>query len=146
MLRGYKFTLVMINSKLKLQLDVCSRVLQRNNLLEDFLDFVGTNEELQAYFKGTTIITRYGNYRTYKIEEIDFKLSPAATFDQRGEKVSFQQYFKKAYNADIYDLKQPLIKVLAQMKKQIKKNQNMEFKPQYIYLVPELVSLTGMKD
>lgn len=32
------------------------------------------------------------------------------------------------------------------MKKQIKKNQNMEFKPQYIYLVPELVSLTGMKD
>lgn len=66
-LRGYKFTLVMINSKLKLQLDVCSRVLQRNNLLEDFLDFVGTNEELQAYFKGTTIITRYGNYRTYKI-------------------------------------------------------------------------------
>jgi hypothetical protein len=42
-LRGYKFTLVMMNNELKLQLDVCSRVLQKNNLLEDFQDFVGSN-------------------------------------------------------------------------------------------------------
>lgn len=32
-LRGYKFTLAMINGALKLQLDVCSRVLQKTNLL-----------------------------------------------------------------------------------------------------------------
>jgi hypothetical protein len=50
--------------------------------------------------------------------------------------VSFQQYFKKAYNADIYDTKQPLLKVLAQVKKQINKNQSMEQKAEYIYLVP----------
>jgi len=60
--------------------------------------------------------------------------------------VTFQQYFKKAYNADIYDIKQPLIKVLAQVKKQIGKNQAMKLEQQFIYLVPELVSLTGMKD
>jgi hypothetical protein len=41
-LRGYKFTLLMINGNLKLQLDVCSRVLQRNNLQEDFLNYMGT--------------------------------------------------------------------------------------------------------
>lgn len=66
-LRGYKFTLVMVNNRLKLQLDVCSRVLQKNNLLEEFMNFVGSNEELQAFYQGATVITRYGNYRTYKI-------------------------------------------------------------------------------
>jgi hypothetical protein len=66
-LRGYKFTLVMINNKLKLQLDVCSRVLQKNNLLDDLMNFVGSKDELINYFKGATIITRYGNYRNYKI-------------------------------------------------------------------------------
>lgn len=60
--------------------------------------------------------------------------------------VSFQQYFKKAYNADIRDIKQPLIRVLSQVKKQINKKQNVQIEQQYIYLVPELVSLTGMKD
>lgn len=36
-LRGYKFTLMMLGGSLKLQLDVCSRVLQRRNLQEDLL-------------------------------------------------------------------------------------------------------------
>lgn len=60
--------------------------------------------------------------------------------------MSFQQYFKKAYNADIRDVKQPLIRVLSQVKKRINKKQDVQIEQEYIYLVPELVSLTGMKD
>ena len=66
-LRGYKFTLTMINNRLLLQLDVCSRVLQRNNLQEDLQDFCGSKEEQIHHFVGATVITRYGNYRTHKI-------------------------------------------------------------------------------
>ena len=79
-LRGYKFTLMMVRNRLLLQLDVCSRVLQRNNLQEDFLEFPGSKEELIHYFTGITVITRYGNYRTHKIEQIDYSLSPYSTF------------------------------------------------------------------
>ena len=43
-------------------------------------------------------------------------------------------------------MKQPLIKVISQVKKEIAKSQQMNVEKQYIYLVPELVSLTGMKD
>jgi hypothetical protein len=39
------------------------------------------------------------------------------------KKISFQKYFKKAYNADIYDLKQPLIRVLTKDKRQMTKTQ-----------------------
>ena len=66
-LRGHKFTLIMLNHQMTLQLDVCSRVLQRKLLHEDFLDFDGSRHELIDHFVGTTVITRYGNYRTYKI-------------------------------------------------------------------------------
>lgn len=93
------------------------------------------------------MITRYGNYRTHKIEEIDFSLSPYSTFDCKGTPITYAQYFKKAYNADISDMKQPLIKVQSsRAKKFIGKNQQVTEYIQYIYLVPELVSLTGMKD
>jgi aubergine-like protein len=51
----------------------------------------------------------YGNYRTYKIEAFDYKRGPQSTFDKNGEKVTFKEYFKKAYNVSIKDNDQPLI-------------------------------------
>ena len=95
---------------------------------------------------GATVITRYGNYRTHKIEQIDFNLSPLSEFECKGTKINFKDYFRKAYGAEILDMKQPLIKVQSKIKRFIGKDQKINEDREYIYLVPELVSMTGMRD
>lgn len=37
---------------------------------------------------GSTIITHY-NHKTYKIDDVDFSLSPLSTFNQNGNEVNF---------------------------------------------------------
>lgn len=40
-------------------------------------------EEIESALKGTTVVTRY-NQRTYKVERVDFSMSPETTFDKSG--------------------------------------------------------------
>jgi aubergine-like protein len=48
------------------------------------LDF---QEECVEALKGTTVVTRY-NQRTYKVERVDFSMSPETTFDKSGTQVT----------------------------------------------------------
>lgn len=79
-LRGFKLTLTPLDKTIYLQIDVCSRVLQKRNLLEIFNGHA--RDDNKAEFEGSTIITKYGRYRTYKIEEIDYNMSPMTKFSQ----------------------------------------------------------------
>jgi len=45
-------------------------------------------EEIMAAICGCTVITRYNN-KTYKIEDIDYSLTPLSTFKQQDSEVSF---------------------------------------------------------
>ena len=65
MLRGYRFTLTPLYGEICLQLDVCSRVIQSESLLNMF--YSDKNKNIEA-FKGATIVTKYGTMKTYKIE------------------------------------------------------------------------------
>ena len=49
---------------------------------------------------GQTIITRYGNYRTYKIEEILKNVSPLTYFyyNKAGKEITYREYFKNCYS------------------------------------------------
>ena len=88
---------------------------------------------------------KYGNLKIYKIEEIDKKLSPKSTFydNKEGKDLTYIEYFKTRYGVSIKNEGQPLIKVLADRK--FNKSKNPQDK-QYIYLVPEMVCLTGLTD
>lgn len=77
-LKGFRFTLSKLNSGLYLQVDVCSRVLQKMNLLEIFNG--KSIDENKSKFEGVTIVSNYGIFRTYKIEKIDQTLSPISKF------------------------------------------------------------------
>lgn len=81
-------------------------------------------------------MTRYGNYKTYSIEDIDFTKSPCSTFDYQGEQKTFEFYFRKAYSIEISERNQPLIKVKAPLKKTISKKQQMTIEESYIFLIP----------
>jgi len=47
-----------------------------------------SKQEIMAALCGSTIITHY-NRKTYRIDDIDFTMTPLSTFDQRGNEVSF---------------------------------------------------------
>lgn len=48
-------------------------------------------EEIMTQFCGATIITHY-NKKTYRIDDIDFNLSPLSTFLKNGSEVSYFSY------------------------------------------------------
>jgi hypothetical protein len=44
-------------------------------------------------------MANYGNYRMYRITEIDYNMTPKSTFqNDAGEKISFAEYYQKTYN------------------------------------------------
>jgi aubergine-like protein len=55
------------------------------------------------------VLAPYGNYRTYKIEGIDYNKSPASTFEKNGQEITFRDYYKKAYGYPVREDDQPLI-------------------------------------
>lgn len=77
---------------------------------------------------------RYNN-RTYRIDRVDWELSPESIFEKRsGEQLTYQEYYAKAYNKTLSDLEQPLLVHCAKKKGR---------EDQLIYLVPELCCMTG---
>jgi aubergine-like protein len=91
------------------------------------------------------VLAPYGNYRTYKIEGIDYEKNANSTFDKNGVDVTFRDYYKKAYGVTVREIDQPLI-VTSIKKKMFGKGGLMEEIVEQIYILPELVYLTGMTD
>lgn len=66
--------------------------------------------EMKKALIGSTILTSY-NKRTYKVDDIDFNLSPKDTFTidavQEGEEAkvtTYAEYFKSKYDAQVNEL------------------------------------------
>jgi len=47
-----------------------------------------TKQEIMAALCGSTIITHY-NRKTYRIDDVDFTMTPLSTFEKNGTQVSF---------------------------------------------------------
>ena len=108
-----------------------------------------------------TVLTIYGSLRTYRIKSIDYDADPRKTsFNiKEGDQIktiTIEEYYKRQYNVKIRDPKQPLL--IAEKKTKIKKlpkcksnkdsnekdkNQNDIQEEPTIYLVPELLFITG---
>ena len=114
-------------------------------------------EEIKAYFKyHKTVLTIYGSLRTYKISDIDFDKNPVNTTiaykdkDGRINTISLINYYKNQYLIDIKDKNQPLIIAENNFNKNQKlssSNSSNQSQANYnIYLIPELVYLTGIEE
>jgi aubergine-like protein len=88
---------------------------------------------------GSIVMTRYNN-KTYRIDDIDWRRNPTATFETRKGTTSFIDYYRDAYNIDIKDREQPL---LVSMPKKRDQRRGMEGP---ILLIPELCYCTGLSD
>ena len=74
------------------------------------------------------------NKKCYKVERIEFGMSPETTFDKNGTQVSYSEYYKTRYNQNVTDNNQPLL---------INKDRKTGNE---VALVPELCQLTGLSD
>ena len=120
----------------------------RNKLREQNYSEKDILEEIRDYFrKHKTVLTIYSMH-SYRIQDINFEQNPCNTDitykDKDGLKTTIHliNYYKIQYNINIKDKNQPLI--IAE--NNFQKNQTLNDKIYNIYLVPELVYLTGLEE
>lgn len=94
------------------------------------------------------VITRYGNFRTYKVLNVDFSKSPSTKFVpcNQSEETTYVEYYKKHYDVDIMIKNQPLLHIVTKTEKIKRKGDVTEKVIHEGYLIPELVSLVGLSD
>ena len=108
-------------------------------------------DKINEYFsRHRTVLTTYGSLKPYRIQEITFDKTPENTnisfmdINKKKVNISLINYYETQYHINIQDRKQPLI--IAQKPKNFK-NKNLLSDQEYIiYLVPELVYITGNED
>merc|ERR1712048_1339663 len=138
---GFDARMIMKEQGALLNVDVAFRVVRTDSLL-DYMNQVRDKAEqrnkdwqeaLEDAIVGSTVVTRY-NQKTYRVERIDFSMSPETTFDKEGTQVSYAQYYKEKYQENINDSNQPLL---------INKDRKTGVE---IALIPELCQLTGLTE
>jgi len=118
----------------KILIDFSSRIL-RTDSAKFYLDQCQSTQQAREMLEGRTVVSSYGNYRMWRIDAVDFSRNPrSATFLENDKKISLADYFKKKYNIQIQDMKQPLLV-------NIDRRNGKES-----LLVPELVQMTGLDD
>ena len=122
-------------------MDVAFRVVRTDSVLEyisqlrDKAEQKGHDwqEAVSEGLVGCTVVTRY-NQKTYKVDRVDYGMSPETTFDKQGTQTSYSEYYKSKYNENIGDPNQPLL---------INKDRKTGNE---VALIPELCQLTGLTD
>ena len=100
-----------------------------------------------------TVLTTYGSFRAYRIERIDFEKSPINTdcnikTPEGIKTVTLYNYYDKQYRIKIKDKEQPLLVAESKIKGKnlLTDNENKTITPPVIYLIPELVYITGLEN
>ena len=107
--------------------------------------------EIKNYFKKhKTVLTVY-SLRAYKIQDINFDKNPSNTSIKCKDKDGFEKtislinYYKIQYNVDIKSINQPLIIAENNFQKNQKLLSSNDTNYE-IYLIPEIVYLTGLEE
>lgn len=122
--------------------DVSTRIIRQADLLQTISQ--AKNDERDELI-GRSVIATYGNWRIYTLKKIRTNQKASSTFDKNGEKTTYVEYFKKRYGVQIKDVNQELV-LTSVRRKVLNKEGQLVVEENDIYLVPELVNLTGMSD
>lgn len=78
--------------------------------------------------------------QTYRVDDVDFTSNPSRTFEQKGQQITYIDYYRNRYNCKIDDPKQPML-VSNPKARDIRDGRD-----RVIFLVPELCRATGLTD
>lgn len=76
-----------------------------------------SKDDINAILPGSIVITRYGNFRTYKVLDVDFTKTPMSKFTPKNqsEEVTFIDYYKHNYDVNINLKNQPLLHIITKI-------------------------------
>ncbi len=80
------------------------------------------------------------NRKTYKIDDMEWNMTPLSTFDMRGRKITYVDYFREKYGVNISDGEQPML-ISRPKKKDFHRGMTGP-----ILLIPELCRMTGLTE
>ncbi|CAB4065126.1 AUB [Lepeophtheirus salmonis] len=89
------------------------------------------------------VLTKYNN-KSYRVDDIDFYMNPASTFDMNGTQESFKNYYDQHYQITVKDMGQPLLIHHPKIPRIIDQNSRSNYG--LICLIPELCYMTGLSD
>jgi len=111
-IQGFLTSVDLYQKGLFLQIDFVSRCLQQDTILDYifYLQKEGWKEnEIKQEIIGKPVIADYGNYRIYKVTDLDFTKSPMNHVQINNAPQTLIEYYKKGYNLTITNTKQPLL-------------------------------------
>lgn len=66
-------------------------------------------DNFKAQILGSIVLASYGMKRTYRVDDVDFNMTPKTTFNWKGRDISYMEYFKEQYGINIKDPNQPML-------------------------------------
>lgn len=157
--KGYMTSVQITDNGFFMRINDVNKILSGKSAHRKIMEIRNNNKEkghieirslINDYFQShRTVLAKYGNLRTYKVNSIDFDKTPKNTSIQLKDingninTVSLINYYKNQYGINIKDENQPLMEVEKLVKKGMPNN---ESETEAIYLVPELVLLTGLEE
>ena len=154
--KGYMTSVQITENGFYMRINDVSKIISGKSAYRKIMEIRDNNKEkgniemkelINEYFRThRTVLAKYGNLRTYKVSTINFDKTPNNTtikikdINGNDNSVSLVNYYRNQYGLKIKDENQPLIEV-----ERIKKLGE-ETQIELVYLIPELVFLTGLED
>jgi len=159
--RGYMTSVQITESGFFMRINDVSKIISGKSALKKILEIREENRSLnkedlfkkinQYFSEHRTVLAKYGNLRTYRVSNINFDRTPKNTSitlkekDGKETQCNLVNYYKNQYSITIKDENQPLIEVEVLKKKGTNTTEGKEKEKDIIYLIPELVYLTGLE-
>ena len=157
--RGYMTSVQITENGFFMRINDVSKIISGKSALKKILEIREENRNLnkgdlfkkinQYFSEHRTVLAKYGNLRTYRVANVNFDKTPKNTNiilkekDGTERQCNLVNYYKNQYSIKIKDENQPLIEV--EMLKKKGTNTTEEKEKDIIYLIPELVFLTGLE-
>lgn len=131
-----------------LGVDIIHKILRIDTVLDALYELYNTmdSNDISAFharaikqFVGNIVMTRFNN-KTYRIDDIAWDDRPSTTFERKGEKITFADYYKQHWNLQITDMDQPLL-VTKPTDKDLRRGDK-----ENLMLIPELCTITGLSE
>ena len=140
---GYQTSIRQHEDSMLLCCEISHKVLRTDTVYEQMNAIMkrsGANfhRDAEKMLLGSIVMTRYNN-KTYKIDDINWNMTPLDTFQYKDRQISYAQYYTEKYNKSIRDPKQPLMTVLPSLRER-REGQGPTI------LIPELCNMTGLSE
>ena len=81
--------------EIQLFCDINNRLREMNQ--RSFLDVLRDKREKLPFYIGKRVMKKYGDQRTFLIDDIDTSKNPMTKFDKNGKMITYVDYFKQYY-------------------------------------------------